>query len=242
MKPNKLELSGCADVKQINSTTSRIRSAASNRHAINAYPGTGATSALSSSAAAANASSEQQFIESTPWANPNHPIHRLGRQNTTKSPFAADHTYAAASTPANQRRNEYTPQPVGSASTIVENPSAQQTPGTDLQSSALKQEPGQQINGFPPTTNGDTGSTSPTDTRRNLNNILQAGNAIHSTSTGGDAAFVGVNSSPLQAKASLLSNLNRTTSAAGMRESTRSPFRQDLLTSGNGGMGRFGFR
>lgn len=47
-----------------------------------------------------------------------------------------------------------------------------------------------------------------------------------------------VHSSPLQARASLLSSLNRTASA--------SPFRQDLqregVVSGGNGMGRFGFR
>lgn len=152
---------------------------------------------------------------------------------------------ATTSTPAHQKQNEYTPQPVGSASTIVENPSAQPTPGTDLQSSTLKQESLQHLNGVPPSTDGEVNAASPTETRRTLNSILHAGNAIAVSQAGSstmDAAFTGADSSPLQARASLLSSLNRTASAAGMRENARSPFRQDLVMSGNGGMGRFGFR
>ncbi|KAK5087883.1 hypothetical protein LTR05_002098 [Lithohypha guttulata] len=241
----------------ISSRTAGVRNAAANSHRHNTlgvYPATGAISALSSSAAAANASSEQQFIESTPWANPNHPIHRLGRQSANSSPFAIDrqnnnHT----STPAHQlRRNDFTPQPVGSASTILENASAQPTPGTDAPSSAMKHEYGTihaQTNGIATSTstNGDVNgvNVSPSDTRRTINNMLQAGSAAAAAghqpnNTPGDAMYLGVNSSPLLARASLLSNLNRTASATGMRENMRSPFKTDLVASG--GMGRFGFR
>jgi len=56
--------------------------------------------------------------------------------------------------------------------------------------------------------------------------------------------FGGVNSSPLQARAALLTSLNRTASVQPGdnmgREGTRSPFRQGLLSGA--GMGRFGFR
>lgn len=229
---------------QISSTSARIRSAAAATHRQSLGPYAGATSALASSAAAANASSEQQFIESTPWANPNHPIHRLGRQSANSSPFGMSQNYST--TPAPQtRRTEYTPAPV-SGSTIVDpnNP----TPGTDLHSSVVKHEP---------MTNGDVDgeyssrNVSPTETRRTISNMLQAGSAAaaaYATSSQNetdrdknglpDWMQVG-NSSPLQARASLLSSLNRTASAMG-RDSTKSPFRTDLVAGG--GMGRFGFR
>lgn len=100
------------------------------------------------------------------------------------------------------------------------------------------------MNGLSATvTNGESTSISPTETRRTINNMLQAGavaSQSHQPTSEPNSAYVGVNSSPLQARASLLSSLNRTASATGMRESTRSPFRADLIASG--GMGRFGFR
>jgi len=133
---------------------------------------------------------------------------------------------------------------------------------TDVASSAMKQEPGTGIAGHSLTngisaaaTNGDTSiSISPTETHRTITTMLQAGataaaqqQAITVTATPiGDReehAYLGVNSSPLQARANLLSGLNRTASA--------SPFRQDLGSAGQReglvagsrmGMGRFGFR
>lgn len=254
------------DQSQITQSSSRIRNAAASRPtALNAFhpANSNATSALSSSAAAQHASSEQQFIESTPWANPNHPIHRLGRQSNNRSPFA-ESVYTATATPAHQqKRHDYTPQPHGSggASTIVENPTPQTN--TEVASSAMKQEPGtgaashahSLANGMS-ATNGDVStSISPSDTRRTINNMLQAGATAAAqqqalTATSGEQHYVGVgvgvgvNSSPLVARASLLSSLNRTASAAGTRESTQSPFRQDVgvMAASGPGMGRFGFR
>lgn len=209
------------------------------------YNTNNATAAISSSAAAASATSEQQFIESTPWANPNHPIHRIGRQQASKSPLPE-----TFSTPANQQQPngvDLTPIPGGSASTIVEDPTPTQTDGA---SSAVKPEP--VITNGLPLTNGNVEGISPSETRRTINNMLQAGAsaaaaaaAQHRSATpasDNNAVYLGVNSSPLQARASLLSSLNRTASAAAMREQTRSPFRRDLVASGAGGMGRFGFR
>ncbi|OAP63567.1 hypothetical protein AYL99_02794 [Fonsecaea erecta] len=62
---------------------------------------------------------EEQFLEQTPWANPQHPIHRLSRQNSNRSPMSE------FLTPANQQRNmtDGLQPPGGSASTIVD-PSA----------------------------------------------------------------------------------------------------------------------
>jgi len=219
-----------------------------------------------------NTSSEQQFLEQTPWANPNHPIHRLGRQNRNRSPLpdgTASTTYSLNTPAHQQKRGEYTPQAIGSASTIIENPSAQpssamNTPhGAD---SAVKQEP-PQTNGLP-TTNGLLNTTtisrqtsiSPTETRRTINSMLQASvtaaeqnHSFAATLNSGDghgngngnvsSLFSGVNSSPLQARAALLTSLNRTASVQPgdmSREGTRSPFRQGLLSGA--GMGRFGFR
>ncbi|KAK7900950.1 hypothetical protein LTR67_003235 [Exophiala xenobiotica] len=61
---------------------------------------------------------EEQFLEQTPWANPQHPIHRLSRQNSNRSPLNE------FLTPANQQRTTDGLAPVGSASTIAD-PSAQ---------------------------------------------------------------------------------------------------------------------
>ncbi|KIW19960.1 hypothetical protein PV08_00535 [Exophiala spinifera] len=61
---------------------------------------------------------EEQFLEQTPWANPQHPIHRLSRQNSNRSPMNE------FLTPAHQQRTTEATQPHGSASTIAD-PSAQ---------------------------------------------------------------------------------------------------------------------
>ncbi|KAL6244491.1 hypothetical protein RBB50_008733 [Rhinocladiella similis] len=62
---------------------------------------------------------EEQFLEQTPWANPQHPIHRLSRQNSNRSPLNE------FLTPAHQQqRTTEATQPHGSASTIAD-PSAQ---------------------------------------------------------------------------------------------------------------------
>ncbi|KAJ9657527.1 hypothetical protein H2198_004288 [Neophaeococcomyces mojaviensis] len=257
------------DMQKMGINSSSIRShtthARTSHRSLNTYPTTSLTAptaaasaaAAAAAAASVNTTSEQQFLEQTPWANPNHPVHRLGRRNASRSPLpdGTSSTYGT-STPANQqKRADYTPQAIGSASTIVENPSAQPTSAFNTpHDSAVKQEP--QLNGLP-TTNGfgsanisRNNSVSPTETRRTINSMLQAGNAAAAQSseyhqpmtTAGDSTlFAGVNSSPLQARAALLTGLNRTASVQPAdRENTRSPFRQGLVSGG--GMGRFGFR
>lgn len=78
---------------------------------------------------------EEQFLEQTPWANPQHPIHRLGisRQGSLTESY---------NTPMNQQRINTTQ--AGSASTIPENPSAQASSALntphDLLSSQAKAE------------------------------------------------------------------------------------------------------
>ena len=78
------------------------------------------TSAFSSNLTAPTA--EEQFLEKNPWANPQHPVHRLGltRQNSNRSPMTDSFL-----TPAQQKNIAEAPIAVGSASTIVEHPSAQ---------------------------------------------------------------------------------------------------------------------
>lgn len=85
----------------------------------NARPVQRVTSGYSS--ALAGAIAEEQFLEKNPWANPQHPMHRLAisRQNSNRSPTTD--TYL---TPAQQRTADQ-PQIGGSASTIPEHPSAQ---------------------------------------------------------------------------------------------------------------------
>lgn len=77
-------------------------------------------SAFSSSLTAPTA--EEQFLEKNPWANAQHPLHRLGmsRQNSNRSPLNESYL-----TPAQQRGGTETAGVVGSASTIAEHPSAQ---------------------------------------------------------------------------------------------------------------------
>ncbi|MBA7493803.1 hypothetical protein ES702_04368 [subsurface metagenome] len=72
-------------------------------------------------------------------------------------------------------------------------------------------------------------------------NSVSAQHANVSATTAADGGYISAMSSPLQARASLLTSLNRTAS----RAETRSPFRQGLAAEGaggGGGMGRFGFR
>lgn len=217
------------------------------------YTNPSTASALSASAAAAasTSTSEQQFLEQTPWANPNHPIHRLGR-HAARSPLPETMMYSTATPAAQQKPAQYTPAPhgSGSASTIVENP----TPQTDLASSAIKNEYGttQHTNGISAANNRDgTMEVSPTETRRTINNMVMAGNSVQAqqTSSGAENTYAITMSSPLQARANLLTSLNRTAS----RAETKSPFRQQVTPEasaggagsgggGESGMGRFGFR
>ncbi|EXJ74149.1 uncharacterized protein A1O5_02443 [Cladophialophora psammophila CBS 110553] len=109
---------------------------------------------------------EEQFLEQTPWANPQHPIHRLSRQNSNRSPMSE------FLTPANQQRNmtDGLQPPGGSASTIVDPSvsaqasSAIHTPH-DGQSSATKAE-AQTGGGSSGLQNYRMHSASPLDMRR----------------------------------------------------------------------------
>ncbi|KAJ5612652.1 hypothetical protein N7510_005846 [Penicillium lagena] len=62
---------------------------------------------------------EEAFLEQTPWANPQHPIHQQQMQQQAQRPQASSYT-----TPAAQKRVVDINAPNGSASTIPENPSA----------------------------------------------------------------------------------------------------------------------
>lgn len=122
------------------------------------------------------------------------------------------------------------------------------------------------VNGVGTAANGSGDATptpqiSPTETRRTINNMLQAGataaaqqHAMTATSGSADAHSHGhghgmgyLGSSPLLARASLLSGLNRTASASPFRRDlgmqTATPTQGEGVMSVNGpGMGRFGFR
>ncbi|ETN37281.1 uncharacterized protein HMPREF1541_08272 [Cyphellophora europaea CBS 101466] len=126
---------------------------------------------------------EEQFLEKNPWANAQHPMHRLGisRQNSNRSPLH-DTTYL---TPANQQRLGEKSALMGSASTIAEYPSSQLN--TPHDSSVIAEQP-------PNTTyplNGRQNSTSPFDTRRHITSAPDG--QIH------ESAQIG-NSSPLASR------------------------------------------
>ena len=77
------------------------------------------TSAVMSYAQSSRPAAEEQFLEQNPWANPQHPVHRfnLNRQLSQSSPPPVEQVTPAQPTT--------TTLAAGSASTIVENPSAQ---------------------------------------------------------------------------------------------------------------------
>ena len=73
---------------------------------------------------------EEAFLEQTPWANPQHPVHQQQTQQQQRPPNR-DFEQARASsftTPAAQKRVVDINAPNGSASTIAENSSANNTP------------------------------------------------------------------------------------------------------------------
>ena len=127
---------------------------------------------------------EQSFLDKNPWANAQHPMHRLGpsRQNSNRSPMN-DTTYL---TPANQSRQALGM--VGSASTIAEFPSSSQI-NTPHDGSVVK--PEHQANATY-AINGRNDSASPLDTRRNAP-------AVPEPAGRGDLAQEN-NSSPLTAR------------------------------------------
>lgn len=73
---------------------------------------------------------EEAFLEQTPWANPQHPVHQQQTQQQQR-PSNRDFEQARApsfTTPAAQKRVVDINAPNGSASTIAENSSANNTP------------------------------------------------------------------------------------------------------------------
>ena len=73
---------------------------------------------------------EEAFLEQTPWANPQHPVHQQQTQQQQRPPNRAFEQPRAPSftTPAAQKRVVDINAPNGSASTIAENSSANNTP------------------------------------------------------------------------------------------------------------------
>lgn len=103
---------------------------------------------------------EEQFLEKNPWANAQHPMHRLGisRHNSNRSPLH-ESTYL---TPSNQERLGDKPGVVGSASTVAEYPSSQlNTPHDNSTKTDYQLNTAYGVNGRP-------NSASPLDTRRNV--------------------------------------------------------------------------
>lgn len=252
--------------------------------------------------ATAAAASEQQFLEQTPWANPNHPIHKLGRQTTNHSPLLPPEISTPA---ANSKITDFTPvtQASTSASTIPEYPSAQHSSIFDTprdtsvlhhSTQKLEHPPDHMNNNGNGNSNSNSNSTiplptrsesiSPTTTRRAIDSLLNAHheqqqqqqqtkpNNTTATKDHYPPNHTNLNennntnppsfpqfSSPLQARAALLGDLNRTASVQpsshtghdGVRVGARSPFLQSQgrnqgQTQGKGvsgpGMGRFGFK
>ncbi|KIW56133.1 hypothetical protein PV05_04815 [Exophiala xenobiotica] len=174
---------------------------------------------------------EEQFLEQTPWANPQHPIHRLSRQNSNRSPLNE------FLTPANQQRTTDGLAPVGSASTIADSSaqisSAINTPH-DGQSSTTKME---NLAGSMLAMRNDRMHSSPLDTRD-----TQAKDTTRD-----------LGSSPLNSRAQLASpraSSARPDMTRVSRLGNDSPFRpRDAGTttaitagSGFGGTGRFSIR
>lgn len=100
---------------------------------------------------------EEQFLEKNPWANAQHPMHRLGlsRQNSNRSP-APETTYL---TPAGQQRPAEKTTIMGSASTIAEFPSSQIN--TPYENAGKPDHPATY------SVNGLANSASPLETRQN---------------------------------------------------------------------------
>ena len=73
---------------------------------------------------------EEAFLEQTPWANPQHPVHQQQTQQQQRPANRAFEQARAPSftTPAAQKRVVDINAPNGSASTIAENSSANNTP------------------------------------------------------------------------------------------------------------------
>lgn len=68
---------------------------------------------------------EEQFLEQTPWANPQHPVHQQTLQRIKRDMSENPRTSSASfTTPAAQKRVVDLSAPNGSASTIPEHPSA----------------------------------------------------------------------------------------------------------------------
>lgn len=154
---------------------------------------------------------EEQFLEQTPWANPQHPIHRLGlsRQNSDRSMI--NDTFL---TPANQSRAAENPQPGGSASTIPEHPSAPVSSAVntphDVMSSQTKAEPGAQIYRLQ--------SLSPLETRRMNYTGTQANQTrpasqpremTHETGSSPLASRIGLANSPPRAASAIPDKISR---------------------------------
>jgi hypothetical protein len=171
---------------------------------------------------------EEQFLEQTPWANPQHPIHRLSRQNSNRSPPA--HEFL---TPANQQRTTETLQPAGSASTIVD-PSAQASSAlnTPHDPSSAAQPPGPNY-------------SSPMDARRAAPSAATSFQIATDRSETAQQAdnLKEMASSPLTSRAQLVSGSSpRANPKFSGLAGNDSPFRHNrdsALTAGSGGGGGF---
>lgn len=194
---------------------------------------------------------EEQFLEQTPWANPQHPIHRLAtqRQTSNRSPFSAD----VFVTPANQQRTMDNAHTQGSASTILD-PSAQHsslanTPHEGVSSTTKVENHGSSIHNY------RLHSASPLDTRRNAPQPQNRNDTDGHSGGGAKDHIRDLASSPLNARANM--NLPhsppRTHSARPEKVSrmtnNESPFRHHKDTSiaaggapGFAGTGRFSIR
>ncbi|KAL5337819.1 Sds3-like-domain-containing protein [Aspergillus crustosus] len=83
---------------------------------------------LSISSNAYHTSAEEAFFEQTPWANPQHPFHQHQHLHRTQNRLIDSSRASTFATPAGQMRMVDVNAPNGSASTIAENSSANNTP------------------------------------------------------------------------------------------------------------------
>ncbi|OJJ31854.1 hypothetical protein ASPWEDRAFT_117354 [Aspergillus wentii DTO 134E9] len=99
----------------------------------------GAMSALSSNAF--RTAAEEAFLEQTPWANPQHPVHQQQTQTRPQGRVFEHPRAPSYTTPAAQKRVVDVNAPNGSASTIAENPSATNSPANNTPYGTEQEQP-----------------------------------------------------------------------------------------------------
>ncbi|KAJ5799953.1 uncharacterized protein N7518_002021 [Penicillium psychrosexuale] len=126
-----------------------IESRASAPRHSSAIPSRTTMSTMSSNAF--RSAAEEAFLEQTPWANPQHPIHQQQQQQHSQPPRLQGRTFehpqqSSYATPAAQKRVVDINAPNGSASTIPENASAANSSANNTPY-GMEQDPSRQTQG-----------------------------------------------------------------------------------------------